>query len=201
MPPVELKSGLWRWTAPHPDWHESSEPGSSSDWPREVGCTLYQAATEAVFIDPLVPPGEDAAFWRWADARCRRRGVRVLTTISFHRRSRDAFLERYGASTSRAKANLPPGVESLPLKGAGETLFWLPEAQTLVAGDRLISDADGRLRLCPQSWLDYLPSRINEKSLKELLRPLLDLPIETILVSHGEPLLEDAKAALARALR
>ena len=200
MLPVELKSGLWRWTAPHPDWHES-EPGSSADWPREVGCTLYQAGAEAVFIDPLVPAGEEAAFWRWADARCGRRAVRVLTTISFHRRSRDAFRERYRASTLRAKANLPPGVESLPLKGAGETLFWLPEVHTLVAGDRLISDADGRLHVCPQSWLDYLPSEISEKALKKLLRPLLDLPIETILLSHGEPLLEDAKAALARALR
>ncbi len=200
MLPVELKDGLWRWTAPHPDWHEG-EPGSSSDWPREVGCALYQAATEAVFIDPLVPAGEDAAFWLWADARCRRGAVRALTTIGFHRRSRDAFLERYGASTSRAKANLPPGVESRPLKGAGETLFWLPKVRTLVAGDRLISDADGRLRVCPESWLAYLPSAISEHSLKELLRPLLDLPIETILLSHGEPLLEDAKAALARALR
>jgi hypothetical protein len=149
----------------------------------------------------VAPVELKSGLWRWDDARCRQRSVRVLTTISFHRRSRDAFLERYRASTSRAKANLPPGVESLPLKGAGETLFWLPEPQTLVAGDRLISDADGRLRVCPESWLAYLPSRINEKSLKELLRPLLDLPIETILVSHGEPLLEDAKAALAHALR
>lgn len=200
MAPVELKNGLWRWTAPHPDWHES-EPGTSADWPREVGCTLYQAPTEALFVDPLIPAGEETAFWRWADARCRRRAVRVLTTIGFHRRSRDAFLERYRASTSRAKANLPPGVESLPLKGAGETLFWLPAVHTLVAGDRLITDADGRLRVCPQSWLDYLPSGISQKALKKLLRPLLDLPIETILLSHGEPLLEDAKAALARALR
>jgi hypothetical protein len=32
------------------------------------------------------------------------------------------------------------------------------------------------------------------------LRPLLDLPIESVLVSHGEPVLTDGRAALADAL-
>jgi hypothetical protein len=34
----------------------------------------------------------------------------------------------------------------------------------------------------------------------ERIRPLLDLPIETVLVSHGEPVLGGGRKALARAL-
>jgi hypothetical protein len=33
------------------------------------------------------------------------------------------------------------------------------------------------------------------------LRPLLDLPVEMVLVSHGEPVLRDGRNALARALK
>jgi hypothetical protein len=56
--------------------------------------------------------------------------------------------------------------------------------------------------LCPESWLTYLP-RDTRPSLAEVatrMRPLLDLPIEMVLVSHGEPVLSDGRHALARAL-
>jgi hypothetical protein len=46
----------------------------------------------------------------------------------------------------------------------------------------------------------YLPTALDERELRERLRFLLDLPIEAILVSHGEPVLDDAHAALTRAL-
>ena len=36
--------------------------------------------------------------------------------------------------------------------------------------------------------------------LRELLRPLLELPIERVLVSHGEPVLSGGRDALAEAL-
>ena len=73
----------------------------------------------------------------------------MLTTIGFHRRSRDQLAERYGATTSRAKRNLPAGVESFPIRGAGETIFWLAEHRALVPGDRILGAPGGRLRLCP----------------------------------------------------
>jgi hypothetical protein len=200
MEPEQLKPNLWRWSAPHPDWRANAEPGSSSDWPREVGCTLYEDPETAVYIDPLVPAGEESAFWAWADEHSKDKSVHVLTTISFHRRSRDTFLERYGAATSRAKRSLPSGVECAPLPGAGETLFWLPAPRTLIAGDRLIRSPEGELSMCPQSWLRYLDSGIRLAGLRKLLIPLLELPIETVLVSHGEPILEEGHAALSRAL-
>lgn len=200
MQPVELASGLWRWSAPHPDWKPNAIAGSSADWPQEVGCALVETDRAAVFIDAMLAR-EEAAFWNWADRRCAGRRVLALTTIAFHRRGRDALVERYGAATSRAKRSLPPGVCAIPIRGAGETIFWLPEHRTLVPGDRIVGDERGGLRICPDSWLAYLPSRILAADLRELLRPLLELPVERVLVSHGTPVLADGHRALARALR
>lgn len=200
MQPSEVCSGLWRWSAPHPEWQPDAPPDSSADWPREVGCVLYEASEAAVFIDPLVPADDGETFWGWADQRIAHRAVIVLTTIGFHRRSRDQFVKRYGASTSRARPHLPKGVQSLPLRGAGETIFWLTEPRALVFGDRIIGEGDGVLRLCPESWLRYLPGHVTVDELRELLLALLELPIERVLVSHGEPVLSDGHGALLRAL-
>ena len=49
------------------------------------------------------------------------------------------------------------------------------------------------LRLCPESWLDGA----TYKALRKSLQPLLELRIERILVSHGDPVLSGAKDALA----
>lgn len=201
MRPSEICSGLWRWSAPHPEWQPGAVPNSSADWPREVGCSLYETPTAAIFFDPLVPTQSTDSFWRWADQRSHGRDVTVLTTIAFHCRSRDDFVRRYGASTSRAKRSLPQGIQSLPLKAAGETIFWLAEPRALVVGDRLIGDGRGGLTLCPEPWLRYLPSHLTSKALRELLLPLLELPVERVLVSHGDPVLVDAHRALARALK
>lgn len=195
----EIAAGLWRWTAPHPDWRPGAEPGSAADWEQDVGSVLYDTPGAAVFFDPLLPP-EPEPFWQWADARVAGRPVAVLTTIGWHRRSRSAFVERYAASVSRAKSSLPSGVESIVLRGAGETLFWLPEHRTLIAGDRILGAPEGGLRLCPESWLRYLPSSLTQAGLRELLRPLLELPVERVLVSHGEPVLSGGARALEQAL-
>jgi hypothetical protein len=69
-----------------------------------------------------------------------------------------------------------------------------------VPGDRIIGTPSGRLRLCPESWLGYLSSGITLAALASALRPLLELPIESVLVSHGEPVLSGGRAALAEAL-
>ena len=53
------------------------------------------------------------------------------------------------------------------------------------------------LRLCPASWL---PAGIDQARLRESLRPLLDLPVERVLVSHGKPVLRKGHAALAAVL-
>jgi hypothetical protein len=199
--PRRIRPGLWRWTAPHPGWVPNAPAESPADWPRGVGCVLCESAEATVLIDPLLPP-EHKEFLRRLDEYIGSRGlpVAVLTTLNFHRRSRDLLAKRYGASTSRSRDALPDGVEPIPIRGAGETMFWLPDHRALVTGDRIIGAPDGGLRLCPESWLRYLPSGLGIPELRELLRPLLDLPIESVLVSHGEPVLRDGCTALAEML-
>ena len=51
--------------------------------------------------------------------------------------------------------------------------------------------------LGPASWL---PDGVGLEDLARALRPALALPIERVLVSHGEPVLSGGRAALARAL-
>ena len=192
----ELAPGLWRWTAIHPEAVENPKPGSPADWPAEVGSVAHLVDDTLVLIDPLVPD----EVWAELDQLARGRKVIVLTTLGFHRRSRDEVMQRYGASTSRARRSLPSTVVPIPLRGAGETMFWLPNVRTLVPGDRVLGDEEGGVRICPDTWLGYLKSGLTGAELRVALQPLLDLPIERVLTSHGEPVLSQGHQALARAL-
>jgi glyoxylase-like metal-dependent hydrolase (beta-lactamase superfamily II) len=184
----EVAPGLWRWTAPHPEWKEGD------DWERDVGCVYYEAPDATVLVDPLVPGDEERGrFYEALDRDVERRGlpVAVLLTCEWHRRSTDDLVERYGAEVGA----LPREVLALPFEVAEETMYWLPEHAALVTGDVLLGDGGG-LRICPDSWLDGDAPGV----LRQDLRALLDLPIERVLVSHGAPVLADGRAALVRAL-
>ncbi len=197
--PVEVDAGLWRWTARHPEWNPEAPEGSSGDWPPEVGSVLCVLDDAAVFIDALVP--DDSRFWPWADERVAGTNrCLALTTIGFHRRSRDRLVERYGASRSRARDALPAGIETVVLRGAGEVAYWIEAPRTLVCGDRIVGARGGGLRLCDESWLRYLGTGLTSEALRGLLQPLLALPVERVLVSHGEPVLRDGHAALVEAM-
>jgi hypothetical protein len=200
-PATQLADGLWRWSAPHPEWHPGANTGEDEDWEQEVGSVLYETDEWAALIDPLLPPegpGRDD-FLAWLDARVGARPVSVLTTIRYHRRDRELLAARYAGRSRRAWNAVPSGVEPKPLRGAGETVYWLERALALVFGDRLLGDGSGGARLCPESWLSDV--RVDRAGLAHLMRPLLELPVERLLVSHGEPVLHDGRAALARAIR
>ncbi len=204
LPPAdisEIAPGLWRWTTKHPEWVTGAKPGSAQDWPREVGSVAYQSPGGLVLIDPLVPE-DGEALWAWLDKRVAAAGGHVwaVSTIRWHRRSREAVAERYGASKSRAKRSLPEGVEPIRIEHAAETMFWLPEARTLVCGDALLGDGAGGLRMCPDSWLGYLGRHVTQRELLLGLQPLLDLDVERVLVSHWDPVLRDGAAAIRAAL-
>jgi hypothetical protein len=51
--------------------------------------------------------------------------------------------------------------------------------------------------MCPESWL---PANTSHRDLAASLRPLLDLPVRRILLSHGRPVVTGGGRALARAL-
>ena len=69
----------------------------------------------------------------------------------------------------------------------------------MVVGDVLLGAGakpratDDELRLCPERWL----GKATHDDLKESLRPLLDLSVDHVLVSHGRPVLDDGRRALA----
>src|ERR687892_850141 len=96
----EIRRGPLRWTARHPDAEAEPEPESPADWPPDVGSVAYEAPDAFVFVDPLVPDGLWGELDEWVERHAQR--VAVLTTLRWHRRSRDAVVERYGSSTSRA---------------------------------------------------------------------------------------------------
>jgi hypothetical protein len=194
----EIAPELWRWTTPHPNWRPGAEPGSPADWEREVGSVACLTDTATVFVDPLLPE-ERGDLWAWAgELVARRPRTLALTTVSYHRRSRDQLVERFGASTSRARTSLGEGIEAIRLRRAGETVYWLAEQRTLVPGDRILGQPGGGLRTCPASWLRS--DQVTVAELRALLRPLLELPVERVLVSHGEPVLARGREALARML-
>ncbi len=196
MLPAEIAPGLLRWTAPHPEWTPGAPADSPGDWEELVGSVLYELPDVSVLIDPLLPRDGRDRFLEWLDARLAGRPVSILTTVRFHRRDRELLAARY-SSGGHAWNAVPRGVSPRPLRGAGETLYWLPAAATLVAGDRLLGAEEG-LRLCPESWLTEVS--VDRAGLARLMRPLLELPIERVLVSHGQPVLREGRAALARAL-
>jgi glyoxylase-like metal-dependent hydrolase (beta-lactamase superfamily II) len=84
-----------------------------------------------------------------------------------------------------------------------EIAYWLPEQRSVVVGDVLLGagakpkPTNESLRLCPERWL----GGSTHDDLRASLAPLLELPVERVLVAHGAPVLENGAVELARVLR
>ena len=131
-----------------------------------------------LLFDPIDPPAELLAG----------RTGEVVLTAEWHKRSASEL----GLPVRDVGDSLPAGVEERPaFYGPEERFLWLPEQRALVCGDSL-PDAGG----VPDEWLGETP----REEYKAKLRPLLDLPIELLLPTHGDPVLEDAHTRLTRAL-
>jgi glyoxylase-like metal-dependent hydrolase (beta-lactamase superfamily II) len=204
---LQIEPGLWRWTGYHEEWKQ------------DVGCVYFETADGVVLIDPLVPPEDTAQFWKALDRDVERAGgtVHILVTVFWHTRSAGEMVQRYSArlwapargrraierrdgmvtDAFRASDPLPGSIVAFPTARAAEVVYWLPEPRALVPGDVLLGDGTGGIRLCPQSWL---PEGRTHADLAGSLRPLLDLPVSRVLLSHGEPVLADGHAALGELL-
>jgi glyoxylase-like metal-dependent hydrolase (beta-lactamase superfamily II) len=204
---AEIAQGLWRWTG----WHE--------EWREQVGSVYCETEDGVVLVDPIVPPEDTEKFWKALDRDVARANgtVHVLVTVFWHARSIPAVVERYGARVWAAHSGrqaiarrvgtitdsfrpgdpLPGSIQAFRTARAAEVAYWIPEHRALVPGDVLLGDEAGGVRMCRESWL---PATKTHNDLAASLRPLLDLPIERILVSHGDPVLTGAKRALAKAL-
>jgi hypothetical protein len=94
------------------------------------------------------------------------------------------------------------GIRPFQTARAAEVAYWLPDQHGLVVGDVLLGagakprPTDAPLRLCPERWL----GKQTHDDLRASLRPVLELPVERVLVSHGKPVLRDRHAALADVL-
>jgi glyoxylase-like metal-dependent hydrolase (beta-lactamase superfamily II) len=195
----ELRPGLWRWTAEHPQWNHAEQ------WGPEVGSVYAELPDALVLVDPLVPADEEERFWSALDRDVEKvdRPVYVLLTVHWHERSVDVVLDRYKAVLWRPeeKIELPEGVEPIVVKGAdwSEAMFFLAPHRALVTGDLLIG-RDGGIAL-PVEWFPQAEQEWARTELKPMLRERLgSLPVELVLVSHGDPILENGAAALERAL-
>jgi len=192
-----IDDGLWRWTAPHPDWKDGA------DWDRDVGCVYWEADDAVVLVDPLVPSAADdrERFLAALDRDVERVGrpVAILLTCGWHERSHAELAARYEARVVEpppAVGWLPHGVTVVAAPTAEEAVYWLDSVRAVVPGDTLLGTGDG-VTLCPASWLDGGGA---PATLRQELEPLLVLPVERVLTSHGPPVLADGHAALARAL-
>jgi hypothetical protein len=193
--PAQIAPGLRRWSARHDEWNE------------HVASLALDTDDGLVLIDPIDPP--------------RSLGVpaHVLLTVYWHarsaaalgsariwapKRSERALRSREIAVTDafRAGDELPGGIRAFQTPRAAEVAYWLPVQQALVIGDVLLG-AGARphataapLRLCPERWL----GTGTHEDVRRMLRPLLELPVERVLVSHGEPVLAGGRDALAEVL-
>ena len=135
--------------------------------------------------------------------------MHVLVTVFWHTRSAAALVERYGhgvveaAIARRAGAvtdvfrpgdRLPGEVEAIPTARATEVVFWIPGDRAPVPGDVLLGTARAgsacaRSRGYPTGrGTPSSPLRFDFAELVERVR------------SHGEPVLDGARDALAAAL-
>lgn len=188
----ETPSGdLTWWFSPHPAW----EPGE--DWPAEVPVVRFETDDEVVVIDPFLPP--DDSF----DPQGK--PVRVLLTQPSHYRGTADFVERYRASVWvpphaewRRRPNpattdvLPDGVTAIELDGEPhQVVFYIPEHATLVTGD-VLSGTGGRLHV----FVDEADAEL----LLPALHAVADLPIERVIIPHGDLIPENGSARIREAV-
>jgi len=189
---TEIAPGLRRWTT----WHE--------EWRQDVGSLAVETKDGLVLIDPLAPPPE------------LRRATHILFTVFFHAREAGEVGAKQVWAPARAVRRLrnrgvevtdafepgdelPGGFQAFATARDGEVVYWLPDQRAIAVGDVLLGAGakphatPDPLRLCPERWL----GDAKLKDLKKSLRPLLDLRLERIVVSHGEPVLSGAKDTLA----
>jgi hypothetical protein len=209
-----LREGLWRWTARHPEWH----PG---EFGAEVACFAAQAGDTTLLIDPLLPP-DPAPVIEVVDAVLGGR-LAILITIPYHVRSSEQLWQRYKgdaettihghrACAKRLEdtsaftaiepgAELPGGVTAHPIGKPRryEMPLHLPSHGALVFGDAVV-EHEGALKVWAHDKVDKKVERFYRERFAPSVKTLLELDFDSVLVTHGEPVLQGGKEALRRAL-
>jgi hypothetical protein len=216
---TEICPGIYRWTAPHPEWRTRIE------WGHEVASFALVAGDVLALVDPLLPPPgtdeRDDVGRLLEDLVTQAVRLDIMITIPYHTRSAEELYARYHTRLDAAVWGHPAVArrlreEATPLEqirpGAPvgrsavahaignprryETPLYFPAHRALAFGDAVIG-IDGSLRVWQQASTD---PDWHERRFVPTLRPLLDLDIERVLVTHGPPVVRDGRRALERAL-
>jgi glyoxylase-like metal-dependent hydrolase (beta-lactamase superfamily II) len=217
----ELRPGLWHWEAPHPDW-EPSEP-----WGQMVSSYAIDDGDRLLLFDPIATPSEVeelagrrepvvvlTAPWHERDTRSlvERLGAAVFAPPPD---SQEDLMRKYRVTAEQAAGGspdlawlragdrgeahlyaagdqLPVGVEAFPGRDSNDVVLWIERQRAVIAGDTLVDFGQGL-----EIPLEWLREDVTREQIVEGLRPLLALPVEHVLATHGGP---SDRAALERAL-
>ena len=217
----ELRPGLWYWQAPHPEWR-ATEP-----WSENVSSYAIDDGERLLLFDPLgvlseleelVASRETAivltAPWHERDAQSlvERLGVPVYTPLPD---SAQYLMDTYGLTAEQAgdgspdlvwllreqkgearpyssSDRLPFGADVYAGHKPNDTVLWVESQRAVISGDTLVDFGHG-LEINGR-WLRL---GVTRKQIAERLRPLLALPVEHVLATHGGP---TDRAALKQAL-
>jgi glyoxylase-like metal-dependent hydrolase (beta-lactamase superfamily II) len=216
----ELEPGLWHWQASHPDWREG-EP-----WDQMVSSYAIDDGGRLLLFDPLGVPREieDLAAdretsivltcpWHERDSRglVQRLDAPVYSPAPD---SAEYLMQTYGITAEQAGDGspdivwlragegewrpyesgdrLPVGIEVFPGHKSNDLVLWVEDRRAVVAGDTLADHGEGIA--INARWL---VEGLTVEDVAEGLRPLLEMPVEHVLATHGGP---TDRAALERAL-
>jgi glyoxylase-like metal-dependent hydrolase (beta-lactamase superfamily II) len=184
----EVATGIWHWQAPHPEW----KPGQ--EWDQLVSSYAIDLGDGVLLFDPLAVPDE-----------LRERATAVVLTCPWHRRDAPQLgLPIYvpppdapdpdpvRGEVFRAGDTLPVGVRAFEGFEPNDLVLYVERRRAVVVGDTLIDRGNGL-----ELNRDWPGEGLGVEQVIETLRPLLDLPVELVLPTHGEP---TERAALERAL-
>ncbi len=217
----ELRPGLWHWEAPHPAW-SPDEP-----WDRAVSSYAIDDGERLVLFDPLALPSElvELAADRapvivltnpWHERDTRALAERLPATVFVPPPdTQEDLMQKYGLTAEQAAGGspdvawllagdtveghfylagdrLPVGAEAFPGRDNNDLVLWLEDRNAVIAGDTLVDFGRGL-----EIPLEWLREGVTREQIVEGLGPLLGLPVELVLATHGGP---TDGAALERAL-
>jgi glyoxylase-like metal-dependent hydrolase (beta-lactamase superfamily II) len=195
----EVRTGVWHWETRHPEWNDRQW------WGPLVSSYAIDDGARLLLFDPLGPPAE-------LEELAAAREPAIVLTCPWHRRDGEAIAKRYGAplfvpppdagdpspvdgTVFEAGDRLPVGVEAFPGMEQNDLVLWIESHRALVAGDTFQDRGDGLQFL--GELMNNVPGGVDTKQILHDMQPLLALPVDVVLPTHGSPA---DKAALERAL-
>jgi glyoxylase-like metal-dependent hydrolase (beta-lactamase superfamily II) len=212
----QIAPHLWHWATPHPEWKPENRGKDGLGWGQIISSYALVAQDTLVLIDPQLPAGEAEAarLWEALDRDVEAHGPpATLITVFWHARSAEEIADHYPGATIWAPADtpdevaerlsspktysagdeLPGGIRTYGVSRLGDMVLYLPSHKGVAFGDVVLEG----VRICPDDWLR---DDLTRQDVADALRPLLDEEIELLLLTHGGPVPDNARAKLERAL-